>query len=215
MQNKYLSIADQVFEKLENDILTGVYKRGDVLTELGLSDKLGVSRTPIREAVSRLEQEKLVQYIPKGIKVVGISLDDVILIYEMRERIEGMAASLACDNATEEQLNKIKDLLELQEFFIMKDDSYKIKNTDSDFHELLYEASGSVHLSHILSELHKKAGQYRRASVTDKNRAKLSLKEHLAIYESIVSKNKQKAEELTREHVKNAKESIINSSGEK
>ncbi len=214
MQNKYLSIADQVFEKLENDILTGTYKRGDVLTELGLSDKLGVSRTPIREAISRLEQEKLVQYIPKGIKVVGISLEDVLLIYEMRERIEGLAASLACDNATEEQLNKIREYLELQEFFILKDDTEKIKNTDSDFHELLYEASGSIHLSHILSELHKKAGKYRRVSVMDINRAKLSLEEHLAIYQAILDKDKERAEGLTREHVKNAKENIIKSSGE-
>ena len=83
MEHRSLSIADQVFEKIENDILTNVYEPGEIVTELKLSENLSVSRTPVREALHRLEQERLVEFIPKGVKIVGINLEDIKIIYEM------------------------------------------------------------------------------------------------------------------------------------
>ena len=83
MEHKTLSIADQIFEKLESDILNGNYQRGEVLTESGLSESLGVSRTPVREAIFRLEQEHLIEVIPKGIKVIGISFEDIKIIFDI------------------------------------------------------------------------------------------------------------------------------------
>ena len=90
---KSVSLADQVFEKLENDIIAGVYPRGEVLTELKLVEQLGVSRTPIREALRRLEQERLIKDTGKGSLVLGITVEDLVDIMEIRQRIEGVAAA--------------------------------------------------------------------------------------------------------------------------
>ena len=92
---KTVSLADQVFEKLEQDIITGVYARGEILTELRLVEQLGVSRTPIREALRRLEQERLIRETGKGSLVLGITVEDLIDIMEIRQRIEGLAALYA------------------------------------------------------------------------------------------------------------------------
>ena len=101
-QFKTTSLADQVFDKLENDIIQGVYPKGEILTELKLVEQLGVSRTPIREALRRLEQEHLIEDTGKGSRVVGISEEDVRDIMDIREKIEGLAAYYAAVNLTPE-----------------------------------------------------------------------------------------------------------------
>ena len=100
IEHKAVSLADQIFEKLENDILIGEYARGEVLTEMKLSESLGVSRTPIREALRRLEQENIITMTSKGAVVVGISPEDIETIYEIRIRIEGYAARCAATEAS-------------------------------------------------------------------------------------------------------------------
>ena len=99
---KTISLATQVFEKLEEDIITGVYPRGEMLTELKLVEQLGVSRTPIREALRRLEQERLIAESGKGSVVLGITMEDLVDIMDIRQRIEGLAAYYAARNLTEE-----------------------------------------------------------------------------------------------------------------
>ena len=209
MEHKSLSMADQIFDRLENDILTGTYARGEILTELGLSEALQVSRTPVREAICRLAQENLVEMASRGARVVGISAEDMQIIYEMRIRIEGMAARLACRAASEEDLREMKECLDLQEFYCTRKDAANIRETDSRFHALLYRASGSVHLSSVLSELHRKTMKYREASITHKSRAALSQKEHVAIYEAIAARDQNRAEAMTVLHVTNARDSIL------
>ncbi len=105
---KTVSLADQVFEKLENDIIVGVYPRGEILTELKLVEQLGVSRTPIREALRRLEQERLIADSGKGSVVLGITEDDLMDIMSMRKHIEGLASYYATKNATPEGLAELK-----------------------------------------------------------------------------------------------------------
>ena len=95
---KTVSLADQVFERLENDIIQGVYPKGEVLTELKLVEQMGVSRTPIREALRRLEQERLIEDSGKGSVVLGITEDDLLDIMNIRQRIEGLAAYYATVN---------------------------------------------------------------------------------------------------------------------
>ena len=209
MEHRHISIAEQVFERIENDILTNVYAPGEIVTELKLSETLSVSRTPVREALHRLEQERLVEFIPKGVRIIGINLEDIKIIYEMRLRIEGLAAGLACKKVTDEQIAEMKETLDLQEFYCNKPDSDNIKKMDNAFHKLIYKASGSAHLYQILYELHKKAGKYRKASVSDQSRAELSLQEHRSIFNAIVERDTEKAERLTMEHVRNARDSIL------
>lgn len=205
-----VSIADRVFEDLERDILSGKYERGEVMTETKLSEMLGVSRTPIREAMRRLGQEHLVEIGPKGAVVVGISAEDIDVIYEMRLRIEGMASRLAALRIQESDAALLRNILDLQEFYTSKKNADVIKNEDSEFHRELYRLSGCTPLADTLSALHRKVLKYRRASVSNTGRAEKSLEEHRAILEAVASHNADLAEELTVLHVKNARESIKN-----
>ena len=114
------SLADKVFEQLEADILEGKYTAGETVTEIELSNKFQVSRTPIREAIRRLEQENLVSESGKGIKILGISCKDLSDIYDVRMRIEGLAARFAAEHITDDELEKLSEIIDLQEFYTSK-----------------------------------------------------------------------------------------------
>ena len=204
IEHKTISLADQVFEHLETDILSGKYQKGENLTESKLCLELGVSRTPIREALRRLEQEHLIEESPKGMVVVGISDKDLADIFEIRAALEGKAAELAAKNYTEEQINIVREAIEFQEFYLSKQDPDRIKSMDSRFHETIYKMSGSTIFYDVLMPLHKKILKYRKASVTDKGRASASVAEHRAIYEAILAHDSDLASRLISEHLKNA-----------
>ena len=110
-QHKPASLSEQVFSKIESDILSGVYKRGDILTEIGLSNSLGVSRTPVREALRMLEKEDLIEESSRGIVVIGITNDDIEDIFNIRLKIESDAAYLAAKNMSEEDIRKIDEII--------------------------------------------------------------------------------------------------------
>ena len=204
IEHKTISLADQVFEHLETDILSGKYQKGENLTESKLSLELGVSRTPIREALRRLEQEHLIEEAPKGMVVVGISDKDLADIFEIRAALEGKAAFLAAKNYTQEQMNVVREALEFQEFYLGKQDADRIKSMDSRFHETIYKMSGSTIFYDVLMPLHKKILKYRKASVSDSSRAAASVAEHRAIYEAILSRDGDLASRLVSEHLENA-----------
>ena len=160
MEHKIHSLADQIFEQLEQNILTGEYARGEIFTEMHLSKELGVSRTPVREALRRLEQEYLVELSTKGAKIIGISKKDILDMYEIRVRIEGLASRLAAEVISEEGKKELCDLVELQEFYTQKKNADNIKDVDSEFHDAVYRHCGSIVLYEILNSLHKiKNGQ--------------------------------------------------------
>ncbi len=209
IEHKSVSLADQVFIHLENDILSGKYGRGEVLTETRLSTELGVSRTPIREALRRLEQEHLIEESGRGSVVIGITEKDLEDIFLIRGQLEGMAASLAAKNRTEEQLNELKEVLELQEFYLLKSDAERIKYMDNQFHSTLYKLSGSRSFYDTLIPLHKKIQKYRMASVQSKSRAAASVEEHRLVFEAIASGDCLLAEKYAKEHVNNAYKHIV------
>lgn len=204
IEHKTISLADQVFEHLETDILSGKYQRGEILTESKLSAELGVSRTPIREALRRLEQEHLIEEAPKGSVVVGISEKDLGDIFMIRMKLEGQAAAMAAQNRTDEQLESLREAVEFQEFYLEKHDADRIKSMDSRFHEMVFKMSGSAVFYDVLLPLHKKILKYRRASVSNTSRAEASVAEHRAIYEAIAASNSVLAEKLIIEHLDNA-----------
>lgn len=209
LEHKTISLAEQVFERLENDILTGKYQRGEILTELKLVTDLGVSRTPVREALHRLEQEHIINITPKGILILGVTEQDLKDIFSIRLRIEGMASYCAAESMTDEQLAELKETLELQEFYVTKQDPERIKTMDSKFHQLIYRYCGSAVLNDTLLPLHKKVQKYRRASVENNSRAQQSAREHRAIFEAIEAKNAELAEKYTVEHIANAADHIL------
>lgn len=206
---KTLSIADAVFEKIEDAILSGEFSQGDIITELKLCELLDVSRTPVREALTRLKQEGLIKESGKGAVVIGVNKDDLFDIYEVRTRIEGLAAARCAEVITDKQLKALGETLELQEFYTAKNQPDSIKKLDSEFHEQIYSYCGSKTLETLLSELHRKVKRYRKTSVSNPDRAALAVKEHREIFEAISARDAKLAEKLTEKHIKNARESIM------
>ena len=209
IEHKTVSLAEQVFERLEGEILTGKYQRGEVLTELRLVSDLGVSRTPVREALRRLEQEHIIEITSRGIVILGVTEQDLEDIFAVRLQIEGMASYHAAKRITEEELRELRETLELQEFYVTKRDPEKIKVMDSLFHQLIYRFCGSTVLFDTLMPLHKKVQKYRRASVENNDRAQQSAREHRAIYEAIAAKDAELASRYTAEHIANAASHIL------
>ncbi len=204
IEHKTVSLADQVFEHIETDILLGKYQRGEILTESRLSSELGVSRTPIREALRRLLQENLIAESGKGSVVIGISENDLADIFLVRSKLESLAVEVAVAKASDGDLEKLKEVVELQEFYTSKQDADHIKSMDNKFHDLIYRIGGSTIFYEILVPLHKKIQKYRKASVESKSRATASVKEHRAIYEAIAERDTEKASRLALEHINNA-----------
>ena len=209
IEYKTVSLADQVFERLEAEILSGKYQRGEVVTELQLCAELGVSRTPVREALRRLSQEHLIEDSPRGTVVLGVVRKDFEDMCAIRLRIEGLAVRGFIDNLTEDSLRQLREAVEFQEFYLNKSDPDHIKAMDSRFHELIYQNCGSAILCDTLSPLHKKVQKFRRLSIEQSGRAETSVKEHRAIYEAIAVKDADLAERLMNEHVGNAMQTII------
>lgn len=206
---KTVSLADQVFEKLESDIITGVYPRGEILTELKLVEQLGVSRTPIREAMRRLEQERLIQESGKGAVVLGITLEDLVDIMEIRKRIEGIAAYYATKNMTPEGLAELEKISDLQDFYYTRKDVECLRQTDDRFHDTIYELSRRTVIRDILLQLHRKTQRYRKSSIEDEARLTCSIKEHKSIFQAIAAADADLAAKLMVEHIENAKENMI------
>ena len=208
-EHKTVSIADQIFEQLEKEILTGEYERGEVLTEAKLSEKLGVSRTPIREALRRLAQEHIIVETTRGASVIGINKEDMRDMYDIRMRLEGFAAYKAAQNRTDEDVEKLRKILELQEFYTQKHDADNIKNFDTDFHAEMYLCTKSQNLYFTLEPLHKKGIKYRKASVVRINNAEQSYEEHKAIFEAIAAGDPEAAEAAALTHIKNARDRLF------
>ena len=149
------SLRIRVFNAIENAILNGEYKDGESLSELKISNELGVSRTPVREALMQLELEGLVKNIPnKGSVVVGVSEQDIEDIYAIRISIEGLAAKLCTQKITDEELKALEKIADLQEFYLMKNDMEQLLKLDGDFHKIIYDASRSRPLRFMLTTFH-------------------------------------------------------------
>ena len=206
---KSISLADQVFEKLESDIVSGVYPRGEILTELKLVEQLNVSRTPIREALRRLEQERLIQDTGKGSLVLGITLDDLVDIMDIRLRCEGLAARYAAANRTQEEADRLQHLMELQDFYAAKGDYDHLREIDDEFHDCIYVFCGRHVLTDTLRPLHRKTKRYRRGSIANAQRRQHSTEEHRAISQAICAGDPELADEMMTRHIRNAKESMI------
>lgn len=209
MEYKTISLADQVFERLEADILSGKYQRGEVITELRLCAELGVSRTPVREALRRLLQEHLIEESGKGTVVMGISRKDFEDMCAIRLRIEGLAVRGFIEHKTEEGMRELKEALDFQEFYLARSDADHMKIMDGRFHEAIYNHCGSAILRDTLSPLHKKVQKYRRLSIEQSGRAAKSVEEHRAIYNAIEAGDADLAERLMAEHVNNAMHTIV------
>lgn len=203
------SLADQVFSRLENDIILGIYPRGEILTELKLVEQLGVSRTPIREALRRLEQERLIEDSGKGSVVLGITVDDLVDIMNIREHIEGLASYYATVNITDSGLAELAHIMDLQDFYYSKRDYEHLRQIDDNFHDLICALSKRTVISDTLLPLHRKTRRYRKASIQNEQRLAYMIEEHRAIFNAIKAGDAKLAETLTSQHIENAKNNML------
>ncbi len=209
MEYKTVSLADQVFERLEADILSGRYARGETITEMQLCSELGVSRTPVREALRRLYQEHLIEDNGKTTVVLGISAQDFRDMCAIRIRIEGLAVRGFMEHCTPESLKELREAIDFQQFYLQRSDADHLKSLDGRFHDIIYDKCGSQVLRDTLEPLHNKVQKYRMASLSQQDRAARSVAEHEAIYQAIARGDADEADRLMTEHVKNALENII------
>lgn len=207
------SLGAKIFRQLQNDIINGKYQPGEYIMETKLSSELGVSRTPIREALKQLELEGLVRSEPgKGVIVQGVSSKDIEDIYTIRMVIEGLAVKWAAKNITRDELDELREILELEEFYTQKgQNTENLIKLDSRFHDVIFKASKSRPLVFILSNFHHYAQRARSASLKIPGRAQKTLEEHRAIFQALSARDSDLAERLTTEHVSNAMVNLMKS----
>ena len=204
------SLEEMVYSRLEEEILSGELKRGEPLIELSLAKRLDVSRTPIRGALHRLSEEGLVELSPnRGATVLGINKDDLIDIYRLRERLEGLASSLAATRITKAEIERLTEEVDLAEFYVGKNDTEHTKELDTVFHVTIYQASGSRFLARTLTELHRKIKSYRKLSLSVPGRPEKTECEHREILEAIKKGDADLADRLTSLHVRRALENML------
>jgi DNA-binding GntR family transcriptional regulator len=204
------SLEEKVYLSLEEQIISQKLRPGEAVTEMKLSRELGVSRTPVREALQRLDREGLIKLIPnKGAVVLGISEQDLIDIYKIRMRLEGLAARIAAEKKDVEFCRQLGDNIDLTGFYMAKGDIEKVKDLDSEFHDIIYRSCESRMLGKTLSELHRYIASYRKLSLAVDGRIEKSLSEHREIYDAIVNGKADEADTLTCEHVASALENLL------
>ncbi len=203
--NEYLPLRDVVFKTLREAILRGDLKPGERLMELQLASKLGVSRTPIREAIRMLEQEGLAVTIPrKGAEVAQMTLKDMEDVLEIREALDELAVQIACTKITKEQLAQLEEIKEeFEQLSTAGDDVKKIAEADVLFHDVIYEATCNPKLVSILSNLREQVYRYRVEYLKDSRNYPILIREHEEILEGLRARNVEMATGAMHEHVAN------------
>lgn len=209
IEYKTVSLADRVYDQLEYNILSGAYAQGEIISETRLSEELGVSRTPIREAMSRLYHEKMIKESPSGTVVVGVTVNDVKDLFEVKRRIEVMATRRAAENISEEGLKALKDNVDQQEFYAQKGDAVKVRDLDTEFHDIIYRECGSLTFETILTPIHHKMMKFRRLSLEKSHRIMASVAEHRTLYNAIAEKDGDKIDTIVLMHIDHAYNSIM------
>jgi DNA-binding GntR family transcriptional regulator len=204
-----LPLRDKVFAQLREEILDRKYDTNEELKEVSIGKRLGVSRTPVREALRQLELEGLVTIVPnKGAYVAGISSDDIHDIYVIRSYLEGLCAKWACRHATEHELQELEEIICLAEFNATRNRYEQMAELDSKFHETLYNACGSKMLRHILRDFHQYVESVRKQTLSRSERACAAIEEHKGIYEAIKNRDEDLAEELSNQHIINTMDNL-------
>ena len=210
--DEYLPLRDVVFNTLRQAILKGELKPGERLMEIALAERLGVSRTPIREAMRKLELEGLVVMIPRrGAQVANITEKDLNDVLEVRIALENMATEKACTRMTEEEMGKL--WLAAKEFERMISDGNLVRLAEADvaFHEIIYRASDNKRLNQVLNNLREQMYRYRVEYLKEEETRNLLVKEHEELTRAIRARDVAKAQEISFQHLENQRKAIIKS----
>ena len=207
--DEYLPLRDVVFNTLRNAILTGELPPGERLMEIKLADKLGVSRTPIREAIRKLELEGLVVNTPrKGAEVANISPEDLRDVLEVRRSLEVLAISLACEKMTEETLALLHENIDAFKHSVDAKATSDIASVDVTFHDIIYKSTGNNRLIQILNNISEQMYRYRFEYIKNKESWNRLVEEHTNIYEAIKNRDKDLAVKSILLHIDNQEQDI-------
>ena len=208
--DSYKPQREVVYETLREAIKTGGLTPGERLMEIQLAEELGVSRTPVREAIRKLELERFVVMIPRrGTYVANLSLKDINEVFEIRAALDGLAAGLAAERITEEELEQLERLLVEISEHIDQHDNEKIVATDEAFHDILYRASRNERLVGIIYNLREQFTRFRSVSINYPGRLQNTLEEHRQLVEAIARREPDMAQQKAREHIENAEQTLL------
>ena len=208
--DEYLPLRDVVFKTLRQAILKGELEPGERLMEIQLAERLGVSRTPIREAIRKLELEGLVLMIPRrGAEVAKISEKNLRDVLEVRRSLEELAIDLACQRIQEEELETLREAQKEFAAAVAAGDAMEIAQTDEKFHEIIYSGTGNQKLMQILSNLREQMYRYRLEYIKDANKRQIILVEHEQILKALSLRHVQEARLAVREHIDNQEITVL------
>ena len=206
----YLPLRDVVFKTLRQAILKGELEPGERLMEIQLAERLGVSRTPIREAIRKLELEGLVLMIPrKGAEVAKISESNLRDVLEVRRSLEELAIDLACQRITEEELDELNKAEVDFKAAIENGDAMQIAQTDESFHEIIYNSTKNQKLVQILNNLREQMYRYRLEYIKHADKRRILMVEHEHILKALTLRHIQEAKMAVREHIDNQEITIL------
>ena len=208
--DSYQPLREVVCETLREAIRGGVLKPGERLMEIQLAEELGVSRTPVREAIRKLELEGYVIMMPRrGTYVANLSIRDVNEVFEIRTTLDSLASGLAAERITDEELERLERLLVLIGEYIEQNDMDKIVETDMEFHDILYQASRNTRLVGIIYNLREQLTRFRSTSMSYPGRLKETLEEHIRIVEAIAQGNVELAQKAAEEHMEKSEQTLL------
>ena len=208
--NEYLPLRDVVFNTLRQAILRGELKPGERLMEIQLANKLGVSRTPIREALRKLELEGLVNMVPrKGAEVADITEKSLRDVLEVRKALEELSVQLACEKITEEEIEELKRVAERFKDTLDDQDVTKIAEADVAFHDVIYTATDNQKLILLLNNLREQMYRYRVEYLKKEEAYPQLIAEHEAIMQAIEGHDKAMATQITGQHINNQVDTVV------
>ena len=209
-ENAYLPLRDVVFQTLRQAILKGELQPGERLMEIKLAESLGVSRTPIREAIRKLELEGLVIMIPRrGAEVAQITWKSLKDVLEVRRALDVLAIELACDRMTQEELQELYRACETFAEATKTRDAREIAQADVALHDLIVASTRNNRLIQLVNNLAEQMYRYRFEYIKDSTQHEKLIQEHNDMYQSILRKDKESAAKAVRKHIDNQEEAII------
>ncbi|MFT9497511.1 GntR family transcriptional regulator [Anaerosolibacter sp.] len=195
-------IRDIVYENLRKAIMDGKLQPGERIVEKDYAEKMNISRTPIREALRKLEIEGLVQYIPrKGVVVNGFNHEDIVEIYAIRKALEGLAMKYVIQKITEEEIGKLKKLTDCMESSNAAGDYESLFNTCKEFNEVILRASRMPKITGLINTMQEYLERFRRITMSKRTRRESAIQEHKAILQAIIDRDAERAERLVYEHL--------------
>lgn len=210
LMEENIPLRDAVFETLREAILKGVLAPGQHLMEMQLANQLGVSRTPVREAIRMLELEGLVNMIPrKGARVAAISEKSLSDVLEVRRAMEELSVRLACKRMEHKDMEKLDQINQQFIRACQTDDVVQIARIDESFHGVIYEAADNAKLLQLLSQMQNQMYRYRIEYIKMKERRQILVEEHKKIIYALARRNSEEAAEATRIHISHQEQYVM------